>query len=172
MTLPDKDSLSTFGGAMSNYADAVDPTTDEDAAWRNKYVADVAMSTHTVTRAARSFLGTTGGATAVADPSSGFVHDALWGDAPGVKPSITHVSTGTYDAIWPTTVQDELGESHTVSVRRAWSAIEQADEVLKISNAKVMAAQKVRIYTYASASAGAIPTLSDVVGEVVTVYFV
>jgi hypothetical protein len=172
MTLPDKDSLATYGGAMSNYNDPVDPTTDEEAEWRNKYAANVAMGTHTITRGFRSFLGTTGGATAVADPSSGLVHDALWGDAPSYKPAITHVQTGVYDAIWPTTVEDELGTSHTVSIRRAWAEVESSDGTLRIANAKVSSAQKVRIYTYEAPSTTAYAALANLVGETITVFIV
>jgi len=166
MTLPSRDSLSSYGGRMSNYSDVVDPTTDEDAEWRNKYAANVAMSTHTVTRAFRSFLGTTGGATAVADPSTGFAHDALWGDAASVKPSVTHVQTGVYDGIWPTTVTDELDETHTLAIRRAWAQVESSDGTLRIASAKVTAAQKVRVYTYEGSSA------SDLVGEIITIFVV
>lgn len=170
LTLPDRDSLQTYGGALVNYSDAVDPTTDEDAAYRNKYAANVAMMTHTVMRAFRSFLGTTGGATAIADPSTGAVHDALWGDAAANKPSATYVSTGTYDIVWPTSVTDELGTSHTLSIRRAWAEVESSDGVFKTASAKVTAAQKVRVYTYASPSAGLAPAGSNLVGEVVTVF--
>lgn len=172
MTLPDRDTLATYGGAMENYFEIVDPTTDEEAEWRNKYAANVAMMTHTITRAARSFLGTTGGATAVSDPSSGFAHDALWGDSPSYKPSVTHVATGTYDAIWPSQVLDELGSSHTLQIRRSWAQVESSDGTLRIANAKVMSAQKVRIYTYEPAVAGNAPTLSNLVGEVISVFIV
>lgn len=170
MTLPDKDSLSTYGGALANATDLVDPSTDEDAAWRNKYAANVAMMTHTATRAFRSFLGTTGGATAVADPSSGAVHDALWGDGSSVKPSVTHVQTGIYDSIWVSTVSDELSEDHTLSLRRAWAEVESSDGTLRIATAKVTAAQKVRIYTYESA--GGVLALADLPNEVITVFVV
>lgn len=171
MTLPDKDSLSTYGGPLNNYSDVVDPSTDEDSAWRNKYAANVAMMTHTITRCARSFLGTTGGATAVADPSTGFVHDAVWGSSSNVKPSVTHVATATYDAIWPTGVADELGEVHTISLQRAWAQAESSDGTLRIAHAKVTGAQKVRIYTYRANASGAL-FLDELANEVITVFAV
>lgn len=172
MTLPDRDTLATYGGPMANYSDPVDPTTDEDAAWRNKYAANVAMMTRTITRGARSFMGTTGGATQIAEPSSGFVHDALWGDGSSAKPSATHVATGTYDVIWPATVTDELGTTHTLTIRRATAGAESSDGTLRLAHAKVTAAQTVRVYTYAPAVAGAVPTLADLVGEVITVFVI
>jgi len=172
MTLPDRDTLATYGGEMQNYSDPVDPTTDEEAVWRNKYAANVAMMTHTVTRAFRSFLGTTGGGTAISDPSSGFAHDALWGDAPSMKPSITHVATGTYDAIWPSQVLDELQQSHTLQIRRSWAQAESSDGTLRLAHAKVMSAQKVRVYTYEPATGSSPPTLADLAGQVITVFIV
>lgn len=166
MVLPEVDSLDSFGGAMSNYTEVVDPTTDEDAAFRNAYVTDVAMMTHTITRAARSFLGTTGGATMIADPSSGFVHDAVWGSSPSVKPSATYIATGTLDLIWPSTVTDELGDSHTVQLRRATASVESSDGTFRLATAKVIGSAKVRVYTYENGA------LADLAGEVITVFVV
>jgi len=172
MTLPDRDSIQTYGGPLANYPiDVIDPTTDEDAAWRNKYAANVAMMTHTITRGARSFLGTSGGATSIADPSSGFIHDAVWGDSSTVKPSVTHVQTGIYDIISPSTVTDELATSHSVAIRRAWGNIEQTGSTLCVAQAKVTAAQTIRIYTYKANASGQM-LLDDLVGELITVFFV
>lgn len=168
--LPDRDSLSSYGGAMQNYAEPVDPTTDEDAAHRNLYAMNVAAMTHSATRAARSFLGTTGGGTAIADPSSGFIHDAVWGDTSDVKPSVTHVATGTYDAIWPSTVNDELNESHTLNVRRAWAGVESPDGTLMLAEAKRMGAQKVRVYTYKANASGQL-FLDELAGQTITVFW-
>lgn len=170
MTLPDRDTLATYGGEMQNYTDPVDPTTDEEAEWRNKYAANVAMMTHTVTRAFRSFLGTTGGGTAISDPSSGFVHDALWGDSPSYKPGVTHIATGTYDVIFPTQVLDELSAAHTLQIRRAWAQAESPDGTLRLATAKVTSAQKVRVYTYAPATTTSPPTLAELAGETITVF--
>lgn len=171
MTLPDRDSISTYGGALSNYGSVIDPTTDEDAAWRNKYAANVAMMTHTITRGVRSFLGTSGGATSVADPSTGFVHDAVWGDSSSVKPSVTHVQTGIYDLVYPSTVTDELAASHSVAIRCAWGNVEQSDSTLRVANAAVSTSQKVRVYTYKANGSGQL-LLDDLVGEVVNVFIV
>lgn len=169
MTLPDRDSISTYGGALANYGAMVDPTTDEDAAWRNKYAANVAMMTHTITRSARTFLGTSGGATSVADPSTGFVHDAVWGDSSSVKPSVTHVQTGIYDIVYPSTVSDELAVDHSVAVRRAWGNVEQSDSTLRVAQAAVSSSQKVRVYTYKANASGQL-LLDDLVGEIITVF--
>jgi len=169
--LPDRDSLDTYGGPMRNYSDVIDPTVEEDADARNLYAMNVAMMTHMLTRAARSFLGTTGGATAIADPSSGFIHDAAWGDLSSVKPSVTHVQTGVYDAIWPSTVNDELNKEHTLNVRRAWAEAESSDGTLCLAVAKRSGAQKVRIYTYKGTAAGQVYP-DDLANEVITVFWI
>jgi threonine dehydrogenase-like Zn-dependent dehydrogenase len=171
MTLPDRASLARYGGAMANYSEPVDPTTDEDADHRNQYATDCAMMTQTATRGVRSFLGTTGGATAIADPSSGLVHYALWGNSASVKPIGTYVQTGVYEQAWPAIVTDELGTDHTLTIGRAWAQVESSDGTLRVANAKVMSAQRVRIYTYeANASGQLMP--SQLSGEVVTVFIV
>jgi hypothetical protein len=170
VTLPDRDTLATYGGPMANYNDPVDPTTDEDASFRNKYAANVAMMTHTVARAARSFLGSTGGATQIADPTSGFVHDALWGDTAAVKPNATYIATGTYDVIWPATVADELAVQHTLGLRRAWAQVESSDGTLRIANAKVTGARTVRVYTYECLTANGLTYPSQLVASVITVF--
>jgi hypothetical protein len=167
MGLPGRDNLSSYGGRMQNYSDPVDPTTDEDAEWRNKYAANVAAMTHTIPRAVRSFLGSTAGATAIADPSTGFIHDAVWGDSSIVKPSATYIATGMYDVIWPATVTDELDVTHTLTIRRAHASAE-TDGVWRDAKAKVTAANKVRVFTYQAT--GAAPNLDQLAGEVITVW--
>ena len=171
MTLPSRDSFDAYGGALSNYSDPVDPTTDEDAAWRNKYVANVAMMTHTITRGARSFLGTTGGATGIADPTTGFVHDNVWGDGASVKMTASYVQTGVYELTAPTAVSDELGVSHSVNIRRAWANVDSSDGTLRIANAKPSAARRITVYTYEVLGDGTIKP-SQLVGQVITAFFI
>ena len=168
--LPDKDDLGTYGGALSNYSDVVDPTTDEDAAWRNKYVANVAMMTHTLTRGARSFLGSTGGVTQIADPSTGFVHDNVWGDGASVKATASYVQTGVYFVTVPTAVADELGVQHSVNIRRAWGNVDSSDGTLRIANAKPSSARAMTVYTFEALADGTVKP-SQLVGQVITVFF-
>lgn len=169
MTLPDDDTLATYGGPMQNYPiDVVDPTTDEDASYRNKYAANVAMMTRVSWRAIRSFLGMTAGATALADPSTGFVHNALWGSNAADKPVGTRIATGTTDLIWPATVSDELNESHTLAFKRAIAHVESSDGTWYDAKAKVTGVRTVRVYTY-KVIASAI-TLSDLADQVITTW--
>jgi hypothetical protein len=118
--LPDVDSLSTYGGAKEDYAPVEDYTTDEAAAHRNLYAANVAAMTHTATRAWVSFVGNASSAT---DPASN-IHDAVWGNGVSVKTTNARTGTGVWTLTWPTSVTDELGVSHAVNLRRAWASVE------------------------------------------------
>jgi len=165
--LPDVDNFGDYGGAISNYVvGMIDPTTDEDAAQRNLYVANIAAMTHTVWRATRSFLGPTAGQTLVADPTKGFSHDAVWGSTADVRPIGTYVAAGTVDVGWPTTVTDALGVAHTVSLQAAEAAVEPSGGAFCHAKAIVVAPNRVRVYTYDSS----LSTAANLVGQVVTVW--
>lgn len=159
--LPDTSSLDDYGGAKVNYSEPEDPTTDESADERNRYCADVAMMTVTAPRAIVTFVGH---ATTPADPVSGFVHGAMWGSGPDVKPAVSHVSTGRYLATFDTTVNDELAEEHTLNFRRAFAQVESAG-VMKHATAERTSANTITIYTYLANG-----TLDDLVGSNITVW--
>lgn len=158
MTLPDTDDLSTLGGAKQNYAPVEDPTVDIDADHHNIATANVAMMTHLATRAACSFE--THGTTPV-DPS-GFVHDACWGSLVGVKPTVTRAALGTFDVQWPASVTDELGETHTVALRRAWASAEGATALILTVTRTDVRTVRVRVFDDAGAA-------TDAAGTVITV---
>jgi hypothetical protein len=125
MPLPDKDSASgTFGIPFTDAHAVEDPTTDQSADQYNQMGCDVAMMTHTVPRAWVQFVGATisGGppdAITVVD------HDAVWGSGSGVKPTVSHTAASIYIITWATTQVDELGDTHTLNIRkpRAWALI-------------------------------------------------
>lgn len=171
--LPNRSTLATFGGPIRNYSPVVDPTTDEDARFRNWYVQDVAMMGQTAVAAMRSFVGANGANPT--DPVSGFVHGALWGDAPAVKPTCVRAGEGIVDVTWPTEVDTELaaesedvggGEDATIALnfRRAWAQVESADGTFKAAHAKVTSANTVRVYCYDGT------TLDDLPGLTITVW--
>lgn len=122
MTAPDTDSLSTYGGALKNYAPVVDPTTDRDADDMNAALASVAAMTHLAVRAhARLRLG--------AAPSVEY-HDAMWGSLPTQRPTVTHTASGEYVIDWPQLVVDELRQPHAVNLRAGWSNLRTAQPFL------------------------------------------
>ncbi len=171
MTLPDVDSLATYGGPLSDYSPVVDPTTDESAVFRNKYTANVAMMTQTAVRAIRSFIAQTGADPI--DPVIGFVHAAVWGAGPALKPAVERQSTGIWLVTWPETVQSELspalpsqggGLMHSVNLRRAKAEVELAGATKYEATARVLAANVVEVRGWL---AGA---LDDLDGKLVTVW--
>lgn len=171
MTLPDVDSLATYGGPLADYSPVVDPTTDESAVFRNKYAANVAMMTHTAVRAMRSFVGQAG--VDPIDPVVGFVHDAVWGAGPSLKPSVVWQSSGIWLVTWPSTVQSELspalpsqggGITHAVNLRRAKAEVELDGATKYEATARIIAANVVEVRGWL---AGA---LDDLDGKLVTVW--
>ncbi len=119
MTLPDLDNLSTFGGQLLDYTPVVDPTTDRPAAGANQAYADVAQMCVMAAKAYVIFDGNTG---VVSD------HNSLWGGTLGVLPVVTHPATGQFLITWPTIVVDQLGVSHTLSIRFATCELESAGQ--------------------------------------------
>ena len=113
MTLPDIDTLATFGGQLNDYSPVVDPTTDRPAAGTNQAYSSIAMVTHTAPRAWCRFV--TSATTPALATNNG--HDAMWGSSSGVKPTLLRNSIGNYSVTWPLTVTDEMGVSHTVNLR-------------------------------------------------------
>ena len=158
--LPDVDTLATYGGALANAFQLVDPTTDEDAAWRNLYAMNVAAMTQTAVRAVRAF---TGHATTPGDPASN-VHAAVWGNDNSLKPAVAHSGTGIYDITWATTMADGLGQTHSVNFRWARASVMQSDGTFRAAHAKVLSPNIIRVYTYSGT------TLNDLVGELIVAW--
>ena len=117
--LPGIDALSTYGGEKDDYAPIEDQSTDLSASHWNLVASNVAGMTHTVCRAWRTFTA----GNPPTDPASN-VHDAVWGNDVSVKPTVSRSSTGIYLVTWPSSVTDELGESHSTNIRRAWVCLE------------------------------------------------
>ncbi len=123
MSLPDKATLTgTYGGPYVQARSVEQPQQEVGDAALNQALNDIAMATHTLQRAWVRFAGLTlsGGppdAITVVD------HDALWGSGTGVKPTVSHTAAGVYVITWATTQLDELGVSHTLSIKKpkAWA---------------------------------------------------
>lgn len=170
MPLPDISSLASYGGAMSNYSAVVDPTTDEDAKYRNRYACDVAMMGHTAARAICRFTAANG--SNPSDPT-GFVHDALWGSLVAVKPTVARTNEGIWTVTWPSTVDDELtdedasiggGVTHSVSIRTAIAQGTAVAGVLKHAVAEVTSSTVVTVRGFLADG-----TADDIAGSIITV---
>ena len=118
MTLPDADSLSTYGGPYANYGiGPVDPTTDLDANLFNKALANVAMMSRMVDRC--DVLITTNATGLTATVTS---WEAMWKGVTTTAPTVARSGTGIWTLTWPTAVQDELLVSHTLNLTSAAGA--------------------------------------------------
>jgi len=141
MTLPAIDDISTLGGIKVNFQPVEDATTDLDAAQDNKARADVAMMTHTASRSWAKFVAaaTTGAMVLSA-------HDAVWGNAPGLAPTLARTGTGVFTITWPASVNDELGVTHATSLRAA-SAVARGS-VAYHAQTSITAANVVTVYVF------------------------
>lgn len=115
--LPDIPTLADdLGGVLENYAPVEDPVTDLDAGFDNSSRCNIAMMSHTAPRSwARITLAATTGALVLV------AHDAMWGNALAVAPALARTSAGIFTLTYPATVDDELGDEHTVNFRDAWA---------------------------------------------------
>lgn len=172
MPLPNISSIDNYGGPKANYAPITDPTTDEDAADRNRYVCDVAMMSHTAPRGFVRFVAVDGAVPT--DPASNS-HDALWGSSVSVKPVIARTGEGVWTVTLPATVDDELtaeetslggGETHTVNVRAAVAQATPVAGVLKHAVAEVTSANVITVYGFLADG-----TADDIAGSTISVVY-
>jgi hypothetical protein len=159
MILPSVATLADYGGPKQNDAPVADPVTDEDADERNEYVEDVAGMTNTAIRAWCRFV-TVNNANPT-DPTN--AHGAVWGSALAVKPTVAWSSEGVWLITWPTTVTDELGTVHTISLRGVATPNVEGT-TLYHTNATVSSANTVTVRVWNTSN-----TLSDAVGATVNV---
>jgi hypothetical protein len=159
VSLPDVDSIGTYGGALSNYSPVIDPTTDRDAGAMNQALESVAEATHTVARAwARVQLAATGAAMKIVSS------DAGWGNASPPVPN-HGASAGIFTLQWSpatATITDGLGLTHFLNFRWARATIE--GQTFGFANASVTAGNVVTIYM-----ANYLGSPSDFVGTTILV---
>ena len=100
MAFPDSSSPEDFGLPKSDYKPVADPTTDLTAAEYERLACAAAALTLTGPRA-HVFVNPALGATAAI-----VEHTAVWGEAAGVKPTYSRISTGAYTITWATAYPD------------------------------------------------------------------
>jgi hypothetical protein len=167
MTAPDIDTLDTFGGALQDYAPAVDPTTDRSAATDNLLYADVAAMTHT---AARCWLAFTAAATTGA--MSLVAYDSMWNVKTPTVPVFAHTATGTFTFTWPGSVADEIpngkpgynASGHTLNLRSGRHNCRSATTAYFCN--VVVSANVVTVYVFLGSTAA----LNDAVGVVFDIW--
>lgn len=172
--LPNISALASYGGALKNYSDPVDPTTDEHVKYRNWYTQDTAGMTHTSARAIVSFVSANGANPN--DPGSGFIHDAVWGNISGVKPVVARTGEGIWTCTWPQTVQTDLFDEDedqgggaqaeiALNFRRAFGQCQCHDGTLRHVAADVTSPFVVTVRGFLANG-----TPDDLTGQIVTVW--
>src|SRR5574338_700261 len=120
MTLPAKDSFSTYGGVKFDFIDVVDPTTDRSATEINTALASLSMMTRMIPQAVVQIDG-------YADGPNIYYHEALWGNTSDLKPTVTggagSGSTGIYTVTWQPTITDPLDVDQDLALKVGWANI-------------------------------------------------
>lgn len=117
MTLPNSSSINAYGsGILVDAVPTVDPTSEMPAAAMNAMRNDVSAMTATAPRCIMQYNGTS---TIVHSNTWASGFDSNWGNALPVQPVISHIFTGAYSIQFPSTVQDQLGNSILVNIRNA-----------------------------------------------------
>ncbi|GAC1540151.1 MAG: hypothetical protein NVS3B10_30310 [Polyangiales bacterium] len=125
MALPgNPSSIADYGLPPAGFVDylvaAVDPTTDQPAAAYNQSAADVASMTQTPVKAwAVVALAGAGAPTLVS-------HNAMWGNAPGVAPTVARSSAGVWTVTWAATQTDPLAVVRTLNFTMAHGGFDGA----------------------------------------------
>jgi hypothetical protein len=151
MATPDVTDAAAYGMPTGGFQDGeglavVDPTTDQSAAAASVALNDTAQMTHTADRAWVRF---TAGASPAVLATNG--HDAMWGSLSGVKPVPVKTATGTWTLTWPATVVDQLGNTHTVNLRKARAFVEGS--VLKFVQCVRTSPNVITVYGFTTAFA-------------------
>lgn len=147
--LPTISALSTYGGALVNYAPVEDPTTDRDALAANIAYADCAAMTQTAVRAWARFV-TSATVPTLAVP---FPNDATWPNVFANLPVLTRSAVGVFLLTWPTTVIDALGATQTLNFRGCGAPNLEGAALAGFANATVTAANVVTVRTFSTAFA-------------------
>lgn len=173
MPLPDKQDLASYGGVVKNFSDVIDPTTDEDAKFRNFYVNDVTRMGRTACRAIVAFIGVNN-----ADPTApliGFSFDTLWGNSdPAYTPTFHRASEGIVEITFPQQVVqqplfDELprdggGITHNINIGSAEAQVACSDGTLRHARCEIVNAYTIRVRLWLGTA------LDDCPGQRVTVW--
>lgn len=156
MTLPNDDTLDTYGGICEDYGiGKVDALTDRSSDEINKMLGNVAMMTRTAIRAMVEFI-------AAGDndpPITPVRHMALWGSSTLVRPSIVWSAVGTFDITWPVQVVPENQEAAIPLAIQFVLPVAVHGSSFRKAHADRLTANSIRVYTMDAAGA-----LQDFVG--------
>lgn len=114
--LPDTISYDDVGGTKSDYTAPVNAATDRSASDINIAFVNAAMLTRTGNRGWIRFTTDGSGVPSLIGPTS---WQAVWKANTSAQPVAAKSTTGVMTFTFPTTVVDEMGESHTLNIQLA-----------------------------------------------------
>lgn len=117
--LPGTASFEELAGALNNYAEVVDPTTDLPALADNIARANVAALSRLAPRIV--FVYTTSGSTGTVTPGS---FDSVVGVGAVNYPIFAKVADGQWRLVFPVDCTDSLGETQAWAFKRARATVE------------------------------------------------
>jgi hypothetical protein len=163
MSLPDSDDLATYtsasNGDLQDFSFLIDPESELDAAGIKQFLSTVAMGSRTATRAWVVFQVDAGDCDVTE-------HNAVWGSGEAVEPTVEEDATGVFTITWPEEVDDALGTTHSVNIRRAKKPNVEGSTIY-ITNATKLTANTVEVRITTHAGAATSPQNTDIYVEVV-----
>jgi hypothetical protein len=156
MTLPNRASLGTYGGALNDYSPVVDATTDRPASGTNNAYNDTAMLSNTAIRAWCKWTTNGTGVPALVS------HWALWGTGVGVAPVPAYSGTvGVFTITWPVTVTDYITNAGspgyngaiTLNLLGGWANAQGGTSAFYFRDVVITAANVATVYIGTSAGA-------------------
>ena len=167
MSLPDKDSASTYGALNKvDYQNLPPANTATD--WSNPLLApaicNIAGMTQTIPRAAITIILNSA---TISISTVSWV--AVWGNITTAAPTVAHVSTGVYTITFPSVVSDEYNASfgiyytHPVNFTRGWAQLQNPGELYSCSVQASANVLTLTLYNHSNA-------LSDFSGKIIDVF--
>ena len=121
MTVPDLDSLSTYGGTTVDYSPPWDPRYQKSSQFYCKALSAAAGLTQTMPRAVLT----------ISSSPAVTASKTLWSNGAGAAITVATSSAGVYVVTFPTTVYDDItsgypgytSAGHTVNLRAGWASV-------------------------------------------------
>lgn len=123
MTLPSSADIESYGGVLVDAVPLIDPESELSADSLNEVRSDVAAMTRTSPRAIFQFTGSASSPTVTSSSTWNAGHDAVWGNANAVKPTLSRSSTGVITVTFPSSITDTLGNTVPVVLRAGRGSI-------------------------------------------------
>ena len=162
-TLPNVQSISSYGGPFQDALPQQDPTTEVASSSFNQLINDASAATATQPRAIFQFTGsaTTPALASTSTWSSGF--SSVFGSASAVLPVFVRNSIGNITITFPATVPDQLGNTNTLNLRAGRANLTSGSTASPSFIVSVVSSNQINVLMQAAGS------LSDFAGSTIFV---